>query len=96
MPVTVEVDHHLAVLTVHGRLDDATGQHLLQAAATVTDGGIRRLDLDLQHVESFSEAGAAALAACRDVAGGLDEGLHYRTGRGAGKDALLAAYAEEP
>ena len=96
MTVTVEVDADMAVLTVHGRLDGTTGERLLEAAASVTDGGIRRLDLDLQHVESFNQAGAAALAACRDVVGGLHEGLHYRTGRGAGKDALLAAYAEEP
>ena len=53
-----------------------------------------RIDVDLRSLDSFTDAGARALVGCRDLASHLPEGLHYRTGRGPGRDALLAAYTD--
>lgn len=88
----VAVDHEIVVLIVRGHLDAAVGD----AVAAATEGAVaqqaRRLDIDLRMVSSFTAEGAAALKACRSRTAGLREGLHYRTGRGPGRDALLAAY----
>ncbi len=88
----VAFEEEIVVLTVRGHLDAAVGD----AVAAATEGAVaqqaRRLDIDLRAVLSFTVEGAAALRACRSRAAGLREGLHYRTGRGPGRDALLAAY----
>ena len=88
----VAVDDEIVVLTVRGHLDVAVGH----AVTVATEGAVRRqarrLDIDLREVLSFTLEGAAALRACRSLAAGLREGLHYRTGRGPGRQALLAAY----
>ena len=100
----MHVEADVAVLAVHGRLDADSGRQLVDATATLASGDpggstpvrpVTRIDVDLQHIDSFSPEGAAALVACRDVADRLSGGLRYLTGRGAGCDALLAAYAEE-
>jgi hypothetical protein len=83
------------VITVRDRLDAAAGRSLVQdATSAITAKGIGRLDIDLRALESFTSKGARALVVCRALGAGLAEGLHYRTGRGPGRDALLAAYRE--
>lgn len=88
----VAVDDEIVVLIVRGHLDAGVGD----AVGAATEGAVhqqaRRLDIDLRGVSSFTVEGAAALRVCRSQAAGLREGLHYRTGRGPGRDALLAAY----
>ena len=83
------------VLGVEGTLDDALGSVLLAAVSDAVAEGTPRLDIDLSSLLAFDDAGTAALLACRDAAGGIDGGLHYRTCGGAGREALLAAYAGE-
>ena len=59
--------------------------------AAVADGP-ERLDIDLRAAADLDPDGAIALVRCREICGDLADGLHYRTGRGPGRDALLAAY----
>lgn len=81
------------VITVRDHLDDAAGQSLLAAAtAAVGSKGASRLDIDLRELGSFTPEGADALVSCRTLGAQLADGLHYRTGRGAGRSALLSAY----
>src|SRR5690606_27402780 len=93
-PIDVIVDGTTVVLSVVDRLDEAAGQALLAAAAAAVERGPSRIDVDLRALESYTEAGARALVVCRDLGARLPEGLHYRTGRGPGRDALLAAYSD--
>lgn len=88
------VDHRgdAAVVTLRGVLDADVGRSLVDCAASAAARLPRRLDIDVRALESFTREGAAALAACRRLGAGLAEGLHYRTGRGPGREALLAAY----
>ena len=84
------------VLTVGGSLNSDTGAVLVAEVLAAVEAGTKRLDIDLQEIESFDEDGAAALLACRDAAGDLGGGLHYRTcSGGPGQDALLQAYADQ-
>jgi ABC-type transporter Mla MlaB component len=92
-PVRVSVDGGVMVLTLTGSLDEDAGRALAQAAEAAVAKGATRLDIDLRQLVSFTDRGAAALVACRELAERLAEGLHYRSGKGAGRDALLAAYA---
>jgi hypothetical protein len=64
------------------------------AAAAIEAGQPDRLDIDLRGLQGYTEDGARALAACRTLGNRLVEGLHYRTGRGPGREALLVAYAD--
>ncbi|CAN5128828.1 hypothetical protein BH24ACT1_BH24ACT1_04400 [soil metagenome] len=89
----VAVDDEIVVLTVRGHLGAAVGDAVTAATEGAVHQQARRLDIDLRQVSSFTAGGAAALRACRSRAAGLREGLHYRTGRGPGRDALLAAYS---
>ena len=56
--------------------------------------GAERLEIDLCSLTGFTDGGACSLVACRHLCEGLADGLHYRTGQGPGRDALLAAYAD--
>jgi anti-anti-sigma regulatory factor len=88
-------DGEAAVVTVGGRLDSDTGAILIAEVIAAIEAGSRRLEVDLQEIDDFDDDGAAALLACRDAAGAIDGGLHYRTcSGGAGQDALLQAYEE--
>lgn len=81
------------LISVRGHLDGDAGARVLAAAtAAVGSSGAQRLDVDLRELESFDPAGAEALVSCRTLGGRLADGLHYRTGRGAGRSALLSAY----
>jgi len=82
------------VLTIRGELDKAAGEVLVRTTARVVTDPPSRLDIDLCSLTGFTGEGASALVRCRELCTGLSEGLHYRTGRGPGRDALLAAYAD--
>ena len=90
--VDVSIDGGVAVLTLRGCLDAATGRVMADAAYSLAADDLVRLDVDLRHITAFDQAGAEALLACRDAGAALEEGLHYRTGQGPGRAALLAAY----
>ena len=92
--VKVTLDGSVVVLTPTGCLDADAGKALLDAAHTAIASGASRLDVDLRGIADSTAEGAASLVTCRVVAAGLAEGLHYRTGRGAGRQALLAAYTD--
>jgi len=86
------VDSTLTLL-VHGRLDPAAGEALLEAVRAGLVPGVDRLEVDLRDVGEFTEDGADSLVAVRDLGVGLARGVHYRTAAGAGGDALLVAFA---
>ena len=91
--VTAVQDNGTVVITVAGHLDGVAGGTLLQAATAAAGAkGAQRLVIDLRSLGSFTDEGAEALVACRALGVRLSEGLHYRTGRGAGRSALLSAY----
>jgi hypothetical protein len=93
-PIAVTSDGRTVVLAVVHRLDEATGGALLDAASAAVNARTERIDVDLRSLESYTDAGARALVSCRDLCAHLPEGLHYRTGRGPGRDALMAAYTD--
>ncbi len=92
----VSVEDGIVLLTVSGHLDARLGEAMGAATEDAIADDARRLDIDLRGVASFTDEGARALRACRPSAAGLREGLHYRTGRGAGRQALLAAHLPSP
>lgn len=91
-PIAVHTEGRTVVLAVVQRLDEAAGGALLDAASAAADADIERVDVDLRSLESFTPEGARALAGCRSLGARLPQGLHYRTGRGPGRDALMVAY----
>jgi hypothetical protein len=92
--IRVATEGTTVVISVEGDLDFTTGEALLSAANAAVETGPTRLDIDLRALENFDEKGAVALVACRALGAQLAEGLHYRTGRGPGREALLAAYSD--
>jgi hypothetical protein len=92
-PVTVRTAGAAVVLELADLLDAQIGAALVAAAeaALATDPG--RVDIDLRSLQSWTQEGVVALVRCREICGDLPDGLHYRTGRGPGRAALLAAYA---
>ncbi|HEX8804530.1 MAG TPA: hypothetical protein VF743_10060 [Acidimicrobiales bacterium] len=92
--IRVSTDGATVVIAVERTLDVPEGDALLSAASAAVATGPERLDIDLRALEAFTDAGARALVAIRALSDQLAEGLHYRTGRGPGRDALLAAYQE--
>jgi hypothetical protein len=92
-PVTVHADGGTIVLEVSELLDDGAGAALLTAAEAALTTDPRRIDIDLTALRSWTQEGAASLVRCRSLCADLPDGLHYRTGRGPGRAALLAAYA---
>lgn len=93
-PIDVTTDGQTVVLAVVHCLDEEAGGALLDAASAAVDAGPSRIDVDLRSLDSYTDAGARALVGCRDLGSRLPEGLHYRTGRGPGREALLAAYTD--
>jgi hypothetical protein len=91
-PVTVRIDDAAVVFELSDALDAATGSALIAAAESAVVAVPERVDIDLQQLRSWTEEGAKALVRCREICRDLPGGLHYRTGRGPGRDALLAAY----
>jgi hypothetical protein len=93
-PIDISTEGNTVVLAVVRCLDEAAGGALLDAASAALDRRPARIDVDLRALDSFTDAGARALVSCRDLGAKLPGGLHYRTGRGPGRDALLAAYTD--
>jgi hypothetical protein len=93
-PIDITTQGGTVVLSVVRCLDEAAGGALLEAASAALDTGPSRIEVDLRSLDSFTDAGARALVGCRDLGAKLPEGLHYRTGSGPGRDALLAAYTD--
>jgi hypothetical protein len=92
-PVTVRTEGAAVVLELADLLDADTGGALVAAAEAALETEPDRVDIDLRGLQSWTQEGAAALVRCRAICGDLPGGLHYRTGRGPGRAALLAAYA---
>jgi hypothetical protein len=92
-PVTVHTDGAAVVLELSDVLDPLVGRVLVDAVASAVATGPQRVDIDLRCLTDFTEEGARALVRCRELCRELPDGLHYRTGRGPGRDALLAAYS---
>jgi hypothetical protein len=82
------------VLEVADLLDGPAGEALVAAAEAALATEPDRVDVDLTRLQSWTQEGAAALVQCRVLCADLPDGLHYRTGRGPGRAALLAAFAE--
>jgi hypothetical protein len=93
-PIDITTEGNTVVLAVVRCLDEAAGGALLDAASAALNSQPTRIDVDLRALDSFTDAGARALVGCRDLGAKLPGGLHYRTGRGPGRDALLAAYTD--
>jgi hypothetical protein len=91
-PVTVRSVGAAVVLELSDLLDARAGEALVAAASAATEAAPERLDIDLRHLQAWTQEGAAALVRCREICADLPGGLHYRTGRGPGRAALLAAY----
>jgi len=92
-PVTVRIDGAAVVLELSDALDAAAGHALVAAAESAVTTEPGRVDIDLQRLRSWTDEGVESLVRCREICRDLPDGLHYRTGRGPGRDALLAAYA---
>jgi hypothetical protein len=92
--INVTSDGSAVVIAVEGGLDQSTGEALIDAATAAVATGPSHLDIDLRGLESFTDEGARALLTCRTLGSELPGGLHYRTNRGPGRDALLSAYRE--
>jgi len=91
-PVTVRTELATVILEVCDLLDAGAGDALVAAAEAACATEPERVDIDLTALQSWTQEGAASLVRCRAVCGDLPDGLHYRTGRGPGRAALLAAY----
>jgi hypothetical protein len=92
VPIAVTTEGRTVVLAVLRDLDEVAGRELVKAASAAVEADSERIDVDLCALQGYTPDGAQALVACRDIAARLPQGLHYRTGRGAGRDALMAAY----
>ncbi len=92
----VERDGGLVTITIKGKLDAHAGVELLAALQDEIESGPARVDVDLQAVEDWTPEGARALRRARRLARVLDDGLHYRCAAGAGHDALLVAFTDDP
>lgn len=91
-PVIVRNEGDAVVLELVDHLDEETGRVLVAAVAAAVASDPQRVDIDLTGIARWTDEGAASLVRCREMCRQLPEGLHYRTGRGPGRDALLAAY----
>ena len=91
--VTVRTDGAAVVLELSDSLDATAGRALVDAATAAVADAPERLDIDLRQLRSWTPEGALALVRCREICSDLADGLHYRTGRGPGRDALLSAYS---
>jgi hypothetical protein len=91
--VTVRTEGAAVVLELSDTLDATVGAALVDAATAAVADEPERLDIDLRKLRSWTPDGAIALVRCREICTDLADGLHYRTGRGPGRDALLSAYS---
>jgi anti-anti-sigma regulatory factor len=92
----LEVEDGLDTLVLHpvGVLDEGAGSRLLDRLQELLDrahDSWRRVELDLDALASFTDAGLAALVGCAELARRLPEGMRYRASSPTGRGALLAA-----
>ena len=92
-PVIVRTDGAAVVLELTDSLDPLVGRALVDAVTAAVATGPDRVDIDLRSIVEWTLEGASMLVRCRELCRELPDGLHYRTGRGPGREALLAAYA---
>jgi hypothetical protein len=81
-------------ITLTGALDANGGVELLAALRAELETATR-IDIDLRGVTSWTPEGARSLRRARSLATRLTDGLHFRTGPGAGQEALLDAFADD-
>jgi hypothetical protein len=91
--VTVRSEGDAVILELSETLDATVGRALVDAATAAVADAPERLDIDLRQLRSWTPEGAIALVRCREICTDLADGLHYRTGKGPGRDALLSAYS---
>jgi hypothetical protein len=91
--VTVRSEGDAVILELSDTLDATVGRALVDAATAAVADAPERLDIDLRQLRSWTPEGAIALVRCREICTDLSDGLHYRTGKGPGRDALLSAYS---
>jgi hypothetical protein len=91
--VTVRSEGDAVILELSDTLDATVGRALVDAATAAVADAPERLDIDLRQLRSWTPEGAIALVRCREICTDLADGLHYRTGKGPGRDALLSAYS---
>ncbi len=91
--VTVRSEGDAVILELSDTLDATVGRALVDAATAAVADTPERLDIDLRQLRSWTPEGAIALVRCREICTDLADGLHYRTGKGPGRDALLSAYS---
>jgi hypothetical protein len=91
--VTVRTEGDAVILELSDSLDATVGRALVDAATAAVADAPDRLDIDLRKLRSWTPEGAIALVRCREICSDLADGLHYRTGRGPGREALLSAYS---
>lgn len=92
-PVTIRTEGAAVVLELSSILDSAVASALVDAVEAAITATPQRIEIDLQDLLDWTSEGARALVRCRELCREVPEGLHYRTGRGPGREALLAAYA---
>lgn len=92
-PVTIRIDSAAVVLELSDTLDAPLARALVDAVEAAICGAPERIEIDLCELTGWTDEGACALVRCRELCRDLPDGLHYRTGRGPGREALLAAYA---
>jgi hypothetical protein len=92
-PVTVRTNGAAVVLELSDALDPLVGRVLVDAVTSAVASAPERVDIDLRSLISWTPEGVRSLVTCREICRDLPDGLHYRTGRGPGREALLAAYA---
>jgi hypothetical protein len=70
------------VVSVEGCLDAASARTLLDVMgrATVDDGALFRVEVDLRRMRSCSTAGVTALAICARLGANVSQGLWFRVG----------------
>ena len=90
--MTVRTDGAAVVLELSDLLDAGTGDALVAAAEAALLTDPERVEIDLRALQSWTHGGVVSLVRCRAICSDLPNGLHYRTGRGPGRAALLAAY----
>lgn len=91
--MTVRSEGAAVVLELSDTLDATAGRTLVDAATAAVADAPERLEIDLRNLQAWTPEGAISLVRCREICSDLADGLHYRTGRGPGRDALLSAYS---
>lgn len=78
---------------VSGDLDGTCGRDLTAACMRALLDTPTRLDVDLRHVDAYTDEGAAALSECLRLGRHLAEGVNVQVCTDGGRRALLASMA---